>query len=87
MRPPAPQPPQVASPQPAYAPQPAPYEPGPASAAPADHDLPVAIPVIHALDRPQRVEIELSGELRISGELKGFSLKPVTPDPPAGEQP
>jgi hypothetical protein len=42
-----------------------------------DGEEPVAIPVIHALDRPYRVEIELEGELKISGELKGFSLTPA----------
>ncbi len=42
---------------------------------------PVAIPVINGLDRPQRVEIELSGELRISGDLKAFSLRPADTEP------
>jgi hypothetical protein len=90
-----PQPPSYAPPQqqqpppaaPQYAPPPAPPQPAPAlRPAPVETDPEVAIPVIHALDRPQRVEIELAGELRISGELKGFSLKPVTPDPASGEQ-
>ena len=92
-----PAPPQYqAPPQPTYAPPaPAPAPPAPPQPAPAagprplnpiEHDPEVAIPVIHALDRPQRVEIELAGELRISGELKAFSLKPATPDTHPGEQ-
>ncbi len=40
-------------------------------------EQPTAIPVIHALDRPYRVEIQLEGDLKISGELKGFSLTPT----------
>ena len=42
---------------------------------------PAAVPVIQALDRPQRVEIELTGGIKISGELTGFSLTPVDEDP------
>ena len=42
-----------------------------------DDEEPVAIPVIHSLDRPYRVEIQLEGDLKISGELKGFSLTPA----------
>jgi hypothetical protein len=39
-------------------------------------EQPAAIPVIHAIERPYRVEIQLEGELKLSGELKGFSMIP-----------
>ena len=39
------------------------------------------MPVIHALDRPYRVEMQFEGELRISGELKGFRMTPVEEPP------
>ncbi len=61
-------------------------EPPPQAPPRADGDTPVAIPVIHGLDQPQRIEIELSGDLRISGELKGFSLKPMDPPSPGPGQ-
>lgn len=51
--------------------------PFPSPRQPQDDEQPVAIPVIHALDRPYRVEIQLEGDLKISGELKGFSLTPA----------
>jgi hypothetical protein len=41
----------------------------------------VAMPVIHALDRPYRVEMQFEGELRISGELKGFRMTPAEEPP------
>ncbi len=68
-----PQPPRHAAPAP------------PPPSAHAGDDPPVAIPIIHALDQPYRIEVQLEGELRISGELKGFSIKPSRPDPAAPE--
>ncbi len=62
-------------------PSPAPIPPG----AHAADDPPVAIPIIHALDQPYRIEVQLEGELRISGELKGFSIKPSRPAPAGPE--
>ena len=47
---------------------------------PAGTEETVAIPVIHALDKPYRIEIQLEGDLRISGELKGFSMTPRDED-------
>ncbi len=86
-QPPAPQ----AQPRRPAAPYPAPAaaqspEPRPLAPPLADGETPVAIPVIHGLDQPQRIEIELSGDLRISGELKGFSLKPMDPPPSGSDQ-
>ncbi len=52
------------------------------AAASGDQQGAVAMPVIHALDRPYRVEMQFEGELRISGELKGFRMTPVE-EPPA----
>ncbi len=53
-------------------------------AAADDPNRPVAIPVIHALDQPYRVEIQLTGELSISGELRGFKMVPSQgPDAPS----
>jgi PRC-barrel domain len=46
-----------------------------------DQQEAVAMPVIHALDRPYRVEMQFEGELRISGELKGFRMTPVEEPP------
>jgi len=40
------------------------------------------MPVIGALDRPYRVEMQFEGELRISGELKGFRMTPMEEEPP-----
>jgi sporulation protein YlmC with PRC-barrel domain len=56
-------------------------EEGPTEAAAADASADaasrsVAVPVIHGLDRPYRIEIQLEGDLRISGELKDFRLTP-----------
>jgi hypothetical protein len=47
-----------------------------------------AIPLIHGLDQPYRVEIALEGELRVSGVLKGLSIQPaVQPEQPGNTDP
>lgn len=86
-----PQPRQESLAPPPMAPPPAPRPlapPVPPRAPQVAHadDPPVAIPIIHALDQPYRIEVQLEGELRISGELKGFSIKPSNPDH-AGSEP
>jgi hypothetical protein len=83
-------PPQAPAPQAAY-PQPVPQSPPAAEPQPprlraaptSDEEHAVAIPLIHGLDRPYRVEIALEGEIRVSGELKSFSILPTD----APEQP
>lgn len=44
---------------------------------PDDPSQAVAIPLVQGLDQPYRVEIALTGELRVSGELKSFSIQPT----------
>lgn len=39
-----------------------------------------AIPTIDGLDRPYRVEIQLQGDVRISGELSGLRITPIEDD-------
>jgi hypothetical protein len=39
------------------------------------------MPVVHGLDKPYRVEMRFEGELRISGELKGFRMTPSDEGP------
>lgn len=58
------------------------HPPGGYSATPQEPESepePVAIPVVHGLDQPYRVELELTGGIKISGELTGFSLLPSRP--------
>lgn len=69
-------PPQVqpeSPPRPAPAPERPPAEWSPEAA---------AAPVIRGLDRPQRIEMELEGGLRITGRLKSFKLTPIEDDGP-----
>lgn len=81
----APSPSPVPAPeQPDHRPEEAPEDPEPQRqkaqpSAEADGDH-AAVPVIHALDQPQRVEIELTGTIKISGDLTGFSLNPAEQD-------
>ena len=86
----APQAPPHQAAYPQQAPQPpAPVEPQAPRlrAAPtSDEEHAVAIPLIHGLDRPYRVEIALEGEIRVSGELKSFSILPTdTPEQPPAD--
>jgi hypothetical protein len=55
--------------------------PGTTASPPGDDREAVAIPVIQALDRPYRIEMQFEGELRISGELKGFRMTPAEEPP------
>lgn len=77
------QPPPAYPQQPVYpAPAPAPTAQQPQAPrlrpqAPDDGSQTVAIPLVQGLDQPYRVEIALTGELRVSGELKSFSIQPT----------
>jgi sporulation protein YlmC with PRC-barrel domain len=63
-------------------PGPAGYEPAQGRPAPPPQDAAPAIPSVDGLDRPYRVEIQLRGEVRISGELSGLRLTPIDDDQP-----
>jgi sporulation protein YlmC with PRC-barrel domain len=70
-------PPQAPQQPPAPHVAPAPQAPRLRPAPTGDDQTAVAIPLIHGLDQPYRVEIALEGEIRVSGELKSFSIQPV----------
>ena len=81
---PEPQPPPVETreplphePPPATIRRSAPAASAPASSPGSEPDETASLPIVHGLDGPYRIELELEGGLRISGELRSLRILPL----------